>query len=144
LVETYIAKTLHGEIVAFARGADDVIIYCPDGRLRLQEKISLTDQKWQEQKNSYAGRSDIDRYNDTVNAAWHALASNTFNRDHVKLLKNDAGTYYPRIWRGIFDLRQAYCYNNVKPRIIYNNSYIGSNVATSSIFDAMEALFSYN
>ena len=143
LTETYVAKSLQGRIVAFTRCTDDVRIYLPDD---MYEKIgSITHKKWEEQKKSYLNRDDgnIDLYDDAVNAAWQRLSINTIDRGSARKIKLLLGQYFPRIWRGVYDVRNHYHYNSIDARKMYGSAYIGSNVAASSIFDAVESLFKF-
>jgi len=140
--EIYVAKSLQGRIVAFARCLDEVRIYRPDDMY--EKVITITHQQWEEHKISYGNRSDIVLYNDTVNAAWQRVGfSDSIDRGSAKRIKLPIGHYFPRIWRGIYDISNSYRYNSVNSRKIYGNTYIGSNVAASSIFDTLELLFRY-
>jgi hypothetical protein len=128
--------------VTFARCADEVRIYRPDDMY--EKVITITHEKWEEHKTSYGDRSDIALYDDTVNAAWQRMGfSDTIDRASARKLKIEIGHYFPRIWRGVYDMRNYYCYNSVSARTIFGSAYIGANVAASSIFDAVESLFRY-
>ena len=142
MTEVYLARSLQGRIVAFARCGDEVRIYRPDD---LYEKvITITLQEWEEQKISYGDRDDMVLYNDTINATWQKLGfHDSIDRATAKQIKLPVGHYFPRIWRGIYDVNEYYNYNNVDARKVYGNSYISSNVAVSNIFDALELLFRY-
>ena len=142
LTEIYVAKSLQGRIVAFARCADEVRIYRPDD---MYEKVkTITHQEWEDQKISYGDRSDMVIYSDTVNAAWQRLGvMDSIDRASAKKIKLPIGHYFPRIWRGIYDDDNYYSYNGIDARGMYGKSYTGSNVAVSSIFDALELLFRY-
>jgi hypothetical protein len=143
LTETYVAKSLQGRIVAFTRCTDEVCIYLPDD---MYEKIgSITHEQWAEQKQSYINRDDgnLDLYDDTVNAAWQRLSINTIDRASARKIKLLLGEYFPRIWRGVYDVHNHYYYNSINARKMYGGSFIGSNVAASNIFDAVESLFRF-
>jgi hypothetical protein len=128
--------------VAFVRCADEVRVFRPDDLY--QKIVNITHNKWDEHKISYGDRSDIALYNDTVNAAWQVGGFNdTIDRASAKKLSLRIGHYFPRIWRGVYDMGNYYCYNSVNARTTFGNAYIGSNVATSSIFEAVESLFRY-
>jgi len=109
------------------------------------EKIlSISHEEWKEHKLSYQGRSDILIYNDTVNAAWHKLGfRGGIDRASAKKTKLPLGHYFPRIWRGIYETDTYNSYNIVNARETYSTTYIGANVAASSIFEALELLFRY-
>ena len=142
MTEIYVAKSLQGRIVAFARCADEVRIYRPDDMY--EKVITITHQEWEDHKNSYGDRSDMTIYSDTVNAAWQRLGvMDSIDRASAKKIKLPIGRYFPRIWRGIYDGDNYYSYNSVDARGMYGKIYIGSNVAVSSIFDALELLFRY-
>jgi hypothetical protein len=128
--------------VAFARCADEVRIYRPN---ELNEKvITIAHEKWEEHKISYGDKSDIALYNDTVNAAWQRLGfSDSIDRASARKLKLEIGRYFPRIWRGVYDISNYYCFNSVNARKTFGNAYMGANVAVSSIFEALELLFRY-
>jgi len=109
-----------------------------------QKDMKITLDEWMETKKSYGESSDVGRYNDVVNAAWQCLGyMHPINKNNVKRLNAELGRYFPRIWRGVYDLGPYYCYNNIDARRIYSGVYIGANVAASSIFDAVEKLFLY-
>jgi hypothetical protein len=142
LTEVYVTKSLQGRIIAFARCADDVRVFRPDNTY--DKVTAITHKKWEEHKISYGDRSDVSLYSDTVNAAWQQVGWNdSFDRAAAKQIKLPIGHYFPRIWRGIYDLPNYYKYNSVNPRKSYGNTYISSNVAVSNIFDALELLFRY-
>jgi hypothetical protein len=128
--------------VAFSRCADDVRIYLPHD---MNEKvITITHKKWDGHKIAYADRNDIALYNDTVNAAWYRLGfGDSIDRASARKLNLEIGRYFPRIWRGIYDVGNHYSYNSVNARKVYGKTYISSNVAALSIFDALELLFRY-
>jgi hypothetical protein len=140
LQEAYICRSVHGQVVVFARCDQEVRIYLPDELMEKNLKIGLDE--WAEHKNSYRDSSDIDKYNDVVNGAWQCLGlRNPINKNDVKPLKGELGRYFPRVWRGVYDLERNYCYNPIDARGTYGGVYVGANVAASSIFDAVESLF---
>ena len=142
LQEAYICKDVHGRVVVFARCDRDVRIYLPDDIMEKDIKISLD--RWAEMKKSYRDSTDIDRYNDVVNAAWQCLGlRNPINKNDAKALKTELGRYFPRIWRGVYDSERFYCYNHIDARSTYGGVYVGANVAVSSIFANVESLFLY-
>ena len=107
-----------------------------------EEVITITHQQWEEHKVSYGDRSEITLYNDTVNAAWQRTApTDSIDRASARKLNMQIGHYFPRMWRGVYNL--PYCYNCINARQIFGSAYIGANVAASSIFDAVESLFRY-
>src|SRR5271165_7207449 len=109
-----------------------------------EKVITIAHKNWEEHKISYSDRSDITIYNDTVNAAWQRVGFNdSIDRASARKLNVKIGHYFPRIWRGVYDVNNYYCYNSIKARKIFGNAYIGANVAASSIFDAVESLFRY-
>jgi len=110
----------------------------------LQKEMRIAHKDWEEMKKSYDDSSDIGLYDDTVNAAWQCLGyMHPINKNDVKRLNSERGRYFPRIWRGVYDVSSYYYYNNINARKTYGGVYIGANVAASSIFDAMESLFRY-
>jgi hypothetical protein len=138
--ESYICRSHYGQVVVFARCDQEVRIYLPDEVTENYLKVSLDE--WAEIKKSYQERDDIRKYNDVVNAAWHSLGlRNPINKDNVQALKAELGSYFPRIWRGVYDSERFYCYNPIDARSIYGGVYVGATVAVSSIFEAVEGLF---
>lgn len=128
--------------MAFARCEEEVRIYYLENMR--QKEMKIAHKAWEEMKKSYGDSSDIALYNDTVNAAWQCLGfMHPINKKEVKTLTGKLGHYFPRIWRGIYDVSSYYCYNNIKARKVYRGVYIGANVAATSIFDALESLFRY-
>jgi hypothetical protein len=55
----------------------------------------------------------------------------------------EMGTYFPRIWRGLYSDDVFQIYNAISPRSVYGRKYIDSVVASSIIFDEMRNLFRY-
>lgn len=140
--DAYVGKTLYGHIVMFAEHDGEVLIYRLDNTRNSKIKIAMSD--WEEKKKSYDASSDVGSYDDIVNAAWQCIGWNdALNKASVKKLDGKPGIYFPRIWRGIYEDSAFHCYNAINARSTYGSQYIGANVATSSIFDAIEALFRY-
>ncbi len=139
--EAFICRSHYGQVVVFARCDQEVHIYLPDEVQEKNLKVSLDE--WAEIKKSYQNHSsDISKYDDVVNAAWHCLGlRNPINKGAVELLKSELGRYFPRIWRGVYDSERFYCYNPIDARSTYGGVYIGASVAVSSIFEAVEGLF---
>lgn len=140
--EAYICRsTDDGQVVVFARCGKEIRIY----EAGYTEEISkITLDEWAEFKRGYGDRRDIAEYNDVINAAWQRLAlRRRFRREGAKALNLQLGCYFPRIWRGIFESEDAVCYNPIDARTVYRGSFIGSNVAISSIFDSVKKLFLY-
>jgi hypothetical protein len=142
LKEVYVVRTIDGHVVAFSRFEEEVRIYYPDNPLEKEMKISR--KNWEMTKQYYDDSSDVGIYNDTVNAAWQCLGfMYPINKKEVKILNGIAGHYFPRIWRGVYEVNSGYCYNSINAREVYDGVYIGANVAASSIFYAVESLFKY-
>ena len=99
--------------------------------------------QWANIRTAYSDQPNFRNYPDVVNAAWQCLGPRGLDRDSVKAMRIPVGSFHPRIWRGIFELDTAHCYSPVDPRSAYGGSYVGSNVAISSIFDSIEGLFLY-
>jgi hypothetical protein len=69
--EAYICRTIHGQVIVFARCDQEVRIYLPDEIGQEHMKISL--EKWEKTKKSYRDSKEISDYNDVINAAWQCL-----------------------------------------------------------------------
>ena len=137
--EAYICRTIHGQVVVFGRCDQEVRIYLPD---ETQKYLAITLAQWTEIKNSYRDSSDIDKYDDVINAAWQSLGIRyPIDKGAVTALNSELGLYFPRIWRGVYDLDRFYCYNPIDARSIYPGVYVGANVAASSIFESVRRLF---
>ncbi len=143
--EAYICSTIHGDFVAFVRCDQGVRIFLPNDVI--QTNLMIRFEEWEEIKKSYPDNPDssnIGQYNDVINAAWQCLGlRNPINRNQVKALKNELGRYFPRIWRGAYDRNRIHCYRPIDARSTYGGTFVGANVATSIIFDAVQNLFRF-
>jgi hypothetical protein len=142
LEDVYVTTTAIGDLCVFSKVGDEVRIYLPGS---YNEKyLSIRLDEWSRIASSYHSPNDLHLYNDVINAAWQCAGiQNPIIKGNVEILQTKIGSYYPRIWRGIYDQGRFYCYNSVNARSVYGSTYIRSNIAASSLFDQLEDLFRY-
>lgn len=137
----YTGLSIHNEFIAFWRsGEHSISIFIPDNFHDQHRTVDISE--WDEQRKQYEIReNNFNIYEDIVNAAWHYIGyTNPLDRNSVKKSKFKLGTFYRRIWRGIFDKTSLKTYNPINPSY-YGNIYNQSIVAASSLFDYLIEIF---
>lgn len=138
----YVGPLGSGGICVFSRIDDAVRIWLPNG---FGEKlISMDLAEWRRLASSYREPNDLSLYDEVVNAAWQRLTfSRPLIKSEVRISKTGQGKHHPRIWRGLYDQKNAFCYNPVRARRIYGSHFIRATAAAASVFEHLEEVFRY-
>ena len=138
----YVGRTASGDFCSFTKIGDEVHIYLPSSYQGSRWATSFSG--WLENAAKYSQPNDLALYDDVVNAAWQSMGySNVLVKSEAVPLKTPLGEFYPRMWRGLYDPNQYFCYNPINARAVYGATYIRSNVAAASLFSYLQELFRY-